>query len=1432
MKTAANTLLSSSVSRLLSVLTLFPMLALLMPQMAGAQSNNVNLYTGDSSYTVPIVTPPGTNGMGPSLALTYSSGGKGDDFLGDGWSLQGLGSVERLGPNYSLAPTYTASDTYRLSFPGGGGKLVCEKDAAGNCTSIYHTEIESFLRIEFVSASNYWVVTDKGGVKYYFGAGADQGNFQQYNPGNAAQVFAWRLGFVANYSVFWSVSYNTDVVGGGVYPKQIVYSREGRLTCTPANLATCRVVDFFYEARPDVATSYRTGGKVVSDQRLQRIEVKLGGQLNKRYLLGHIMSAPTARGFAPISQLSSITESGADGITSLPPTTFTYNVATSANGASLALASPSVVPSPAEGLGGCTVAIDMNNDRLPDILVGQGGNYYYYPNLGANNFGAAPINIANPNPANPLPTLCNTSTTYRRSSVREGFLGLSGSRKVTESTQPVHDTTVMDIDGDGLPDIVSTSSGPWYWWRNKTGDGDGACVPAGSTCFADRALITGLPMGLTDVNLRLGDMNGDGLVDVVYIQPVDISDNAARVTADVYNYRNQGRDLSGTINFVLSSTIRVGFGFTSSGGKLCNTDRSCYSTSGIGQLFPSSVSLADMNGDGLPDLVWIAIDGPPDNYTTTNRVYYYPNMGGNNFGPRAQIVKAGGAALQIMGKYHFSYDSSAPGSPVYEYYSYYSTALNLNEFHRLVDMNGDGLTDLLTANVGTGLSTHGVGYPHQCAYYPLQANGTFGELVNLQGCDFGGLTRSANTALTDMNGDGFPDILKGNPGNYVSYYLNHSDSHQFLLSARNPLGGAQSFYYQRLRSGNTIRWVTNMTIGDYGLGTDLYPFTYAYSGGNYVGWPQNEFRGYNSVVVTDPADFATKNYFYQDDARKGRLDKIEMLSSSSPLLASLFMRTANTYTTSTPITGVTRVDLAAQQVDTYDGGASFKSARTDYGLFDAYGNARQVTSSGTDVTPRVTTTDFVYNTSAYIVNRPSRTETRLTSATGTKISETWFDYEGKANGAAPQFFGNLTRETHLLSGGVNPVLQYAYDAVGNRIGVLDTIGNTCTATGYTSSTVYDTTYQTFPVSETNALCQVTSKTYWGINTSLAAIPGAFAFPGQLATVTDSNGVRGESYWDPVGRPKASVMPPDTATSPTTTWAYGLTGTAPSFTTESKRESAGGGTLDKVTHVDGFGRTIQVKSEAEAAGQWITQDTFYNNRGLTESVNVPYLTAAANFSALNTTQPKSTTLYDAVGRSIKVTNPDDTFRTNVYTPFVVASTDEKGFTTTRTYDAMQRLISVVEPAGGGATSYGYDSFDTAGNNTQQITDAAGNVSGSVFDTLGRKVALNDPDLGYWSYIFDANGNVRSQTDNKLQTQIYTYDKLNRISTRSTGGGNIPPPAPVPALPPGPVPSPRPVPIPSTPVSLPAPTLPPNPVLSPQPAQIGAVMMIIMNLLLDE
>ena len=1376
---------------LFAKLTVFSML-LFAPLFANAQSS-VELYTGTSTYTYPIVTPPGTNGMGPNLALRYNSDSS-DGWVGKGWSVAGFGEIERRGPNYSPAPSWDANDTFILKLNGRSKLVYTGIDPAGNSGNYYHTQIESYHKIEYVSASNSWIVTDVNGTRYYFGSNST-GNSRQTD--RSSNVVSWKLDEVMDtHGVFWTVTYDKDSTGGDLYPKQIVYSQGGELGCTPTNVASCRTVDFSLTSRAEkpIESSY-AASPIVEDKLLDTITVTLGGQTVRSYKLVYdfLTSAPS-RDRAPDYVLSSVTEYGADATNKLPPTRFYYNSESSSTDPnSLKLiwntapnytptgpgAQPQVGGNPANGGSACNYFIDLTGDGYPGLLMGNPGAWTYVDKPGD-----TWTQYAIPNPAgSQLPSLCATTTrttTHYHVRFRKWYHPLPFSPKLEKTYEsievPINNIVVIDIDGDGLADIVDGTTSQWYWYRNNGGS---------SITFSSRMAITGSPaIALTNENnkpvdggsplnlrphrsIRFADMDGDGLVDI--FQADKVYDDGAYIT----NWRFTWRKNLGGGNFSAAPVI-IGSGYPSFQTRngdwaefslcygynfeygVCYTmiDNSTYPVvTSAPPLNPNSLSLIDVNGDGLLDLVWqlysIETTGQQINWNTIGIHYeYLVNQGG---GKKFRRPLKGDMAVTLTGTNSLPNDAK------------------LSPSVHWIDMNGDGLTDLLVGTAGN------------YRYYPQRyQDGDLDPPITLSNppTEFGSnppkylaLTRENYLTITDFDGDGLPDIVLTPPmAEYGIYWVKNSVElglfHK-LTDVRNSMGGMSSLHYQLLHSGNSIKWVPkDMRISDKVGGPDQYT-TYSFSGGKSVGWPDFEFRGYSDAVVTDAAGFQSSTKFYQDDARKGLVSDSSKDTQSDSYL----------YTTGEPVPGVTRVDLASHGVST-SSPKGIASTITTYDNYDDYGNPLQSTVSGDGIVSRVTTTDYAYNTDAWIVNRPSRTDTRTDSAAGNKISETWFNYDYQGNGVAPTV-GDLTSEIHWNSTGDDLTVQYAYDDYGNRIGVTDAKGNTCASTGYTSKVEYDTTYYTFPVKTTNALCQYVTKTYWGINTGLneSDVAGAYAIPGFLATVTDPNNVRSDTYWDIFGRVKATVLPPDTAAAPTTLTSHFMTGVAPSSVTVNKRESVGGGTLDSITMVDGLGRTIQTKSESATSGEWITQDTFYNNRGLVESVTVPYVTTSGDYTVRSTAQPKTTTLYDARGRVINQTNTDGTLKITDYNLWDVTSTDENGNATTRSYDALNRLIKVVEP-GGGSTTYRYDYYGTSptsgglGHNFQYINDASGNlISAPEFDTLGRKVADYDPDRSYHGYTYDPNGNRLTQSDAKIQKLTFTYDMLNRIKTKTYPDGKV-------------------------------------------------------------
>jgi RHS repeat-associated protein len=1359
---------------------------------------DVDLYTGTSAHTFPIVTPPGTNGMGPTLALQYNSGYS-DGWLGFGWGLVGLGYVERHGPNDGPVPDYVdGTDTFVLNL-NGSQKLVYTgiDPGTGAAGQYYRTQIDNFMRIQLVGSwqtdAYYWVATDKNGTKYFFGQTSAS---RAYQPG--PYNFRWYLDKVEDvHGVSWTVSYG-QTNSAELYPNTIAYSQATGLTCTPSALTSCRTVEFKYKTRTgDVTHSYNTGGRVRLDWLLDYIDVKLGGQLVRRYKLGHTLTSPNpTRGNAVANRLTTITEYGADGTTSLPPTQFKYHV-DEAYSSTLGLGHINLTGDDQTyfyALGGpftgsryslreCTFLVDMNNDGLPDVLTGsidtvnggRRGYFSYFENQGDNSFGtskwlfvdaAGDWNAAQ----NLLPSLCNTRTEKKTRRVHEGprLHGFSAQihRSYTVSTETVYnvqDSAVVDLNGDGLPDVLSNPSsgaeaGKWFWWRNK-----GRNAQNNGDALTDRAELTNpppvslnSPVDSNDLNeVTLADMNADGLVDIVRMTRTGVSSSGS--FGDILGtwtltwYRNQGNGA-----FANGVTHTLNTHTTYPNGSAASCIASTFVCAAFAKFYkpqmPGDVALIDMNNDGLPDFVFLSRH-PANGGKIV--VQYWPNQGSLGFGGQT-VVTEGASTSPLYLPYDTTDTQYVPG---------------LKEYHRFVDINGDGLVDILVG-VG-GAYRYFAGTPREGNFEATRSLTTNVPAVTL--------TRDNYMALGDIDGDGFTDVVLGNDRAYSYYRLSMENNHAHLQSVTNPLGGISEFsYYTRLRSGNTMRWVAGQERTKDGLET-VNPTTYrtyAFKNGLYVGWPQNEFRGYGEVTASDSLTHTTVTTFNQNEYLKGLVKTVTETSTDS--VGPFSKTTTFGYDIKLRDPNVYRIFLHSVETT----GAAV--AKTTFGTYDDFGNVTTATfwsQAGTTTLTDTYNWSYEYNKSAYVVNKPYS----ISHANGSNPAVagwTFLEYDNQAYRIAPTK-GDLTKETRwqysasVWNGENNPVFQYSYDTYGNRAGTLDANGSACATTNLTSKTVFDIPYQTFPISITNAQCQVSNTTYWGINnTALTTgfVTGSYTTPGLVASVTEANNVRTDRYWDGLGWPQALVVPPDTTAKPTTNWSYGITGTAPSYVTEAKRENAATGVLATTTFLDGLGRKIQTKSEGANTGEQVTQDTWYSTQkpvSAVAAVSIPYIVLNSAFTPRDIAKPRSTMTYDDAGRVLRAIFPDSSSNVWNYHGFgapsrEVTSTDRNGKAVKRFFDDKRRLIKVVEPVGGGTTQYSYDSYGTSTNgingHRELILDAAGNGQFFDFDTLGRKRYHYDPDLGLWSYTYDANGNLLTQTDAKGQIISFTYDKLNRPLTQ--------------------------------------------------------------------
>jgi len=149
------------------------------------------------------------------------------------------------------------------------------------------------------------------------------------------------------------------------------------------------------------------------------------------------------------------------------------------------------------------------------------------------------------------------------------------------------------------------------------------------------------------------------------------------------------------------------------------------------------------------------------------------------------------------------------------------------------------------------------------------------------------------------------------------------------------------------------------------------------------------------------------------------------------------------------------------------------------------------------------------------------------------------------------------------------------------------------------------------------------------------------------------------------------------------------------------------------------------------------------------------------------QPSVHTGYDLLGRVSLVTAPDGTQTTSSYSdggesleqgaPYTQRCVSDANAQTTCTLTDLLGRVRRVSPPLGPQVVYSYDVED------QLVVATYGGASTLLsYDLGGRKLGMDDPDLGSWSYAYDALGNLTRQADAGGQRVCLYYDALNRLS----------------------------------------------------------------------
>ncbi|MBP7428591.1 MAG: hypothetical protein KBC05_04115 [Candidatus Hydrogenedentes bacterium] len=1239
------------------------------------ESFQPQLNNGTGSYRVPLMVPPGRAQFAPGLALSYD-GGHGNGAFGMGWKLE-FPHIRRKTdkglPFYTEWPQEDGVDNDRDGSTDEYDEFDVFDYATGEelvptSQGFWRCERESGFE-RFERDGDGWLMRDASGGLHRFGTSAAS----RIHDG-AGRVFAWYVDEI------------TDANGNAirfVYEKldgtrQIYCARVEYNHCA----AGCMAVVFEYEERPDVISDFRPGFEVRTAFRCREIETRERENRVRSYRLAY---AP-ASDLQPLSLLASITHVGRDSQSTLPPASFTY---TQFSGSGAAARE-------AQGLAGVDLndpnvdLMDLNADGLPDFLDTNGNPHSYYLNRGLDSSGNPRWSAATAMSAGINLYLGSSDVKVAdiNGDARTDLLNLFGGNDIEYYTVNESmnwqrmgtmnrgegfwfsdpDVQLLDLNNDNRIDVMQTAETSFFSWMSlESGVWSGAC-----TAESPNALLR-----FSSPNTKIADMNGDCLQDLVYIE-----------NQVCYYYPGMGYGAFGPQVWMENAPDGV--------------------------FDPGRVLMADVNGDGRSDVVYVGTG-----------ITAWVNLG---LDP-AQSSRGRFAAQPLS----VATSLVDPWTPF-----------------RQADLNGNGSADVVWRTPSGAIAYLDFATGEQPYQLKTMSNGIGRTTTVTYRSSTEDMTRDADAGRPWPHKIPFPVSVVGkievNDGlnSYFTEYSYHDGYYDRSELEFRGFAGAE----QHDIGDPSIPDLITASVFDTGSEDEAMKGALlaaeARTLDGRVFYHQENTWALKDLLAGPPGDTRKVTYRYVAETENNIIEQ----GNGDPVQ-------------------VRQTVESVFDVDAPGGvlGVLERTVATDWGRSDV----GEPLWDDERVQETVYSAAYPDGKARWVLRGP--VVTTLTDENGVRASQSLNYYDGNTTlGALSK--GNLTRTDNWVAGDqFVSALRQDFDEYGNVVASYDPLYGA--EPGHYREFVYDATFHVFPVeerifTERNDITLAVRATYdpgWGGVLSYTDPSGGTsqvdydAFGRVVAITRPGETMPGREYAYVVAQPISG-------------------GRMINWVESRYRDGTDGNTLDRRTYFDGLSRSVMVRAESEMPGEVIVSGTVqFNMRGLPARKYLPYFengTLEYADPAYNT--PYASVFYDAMSRVVRAVQPDGTFASVDFEPLVVTSYDEEqsnpasphaGCKTRYLLDGLAQIrtvqvfVTLTDTGQNGpltpwTTTYGYD---LQGNVTQS-TDPQGNRKFVVYDGLGRTTRIMDPDRGDTAHTYDAASNLISTIDARGRTVRYTYDGANR------------------------------------------------------------------------